>query len=245
MLYMLLFAPTIQGMPSWIKPGLYFQYRIEGRIITNPPFREDLADYYVVGAARFVVTSYNETGMSGYYELQSLNDTKMYFSRILGTPNSRVEGFIKWDTEYNNTRFNIYVDPDTIPDSQKPYESVNTRENLVSYLYIQVTYDKETGVVLEYYYLNEVNETLNYTTYKYILHYKLIDTNLEYLYGRIGKISAISAPPNNQSPDNIYHIDATNYYEESKYPIHYAGVFIILALIIIFTYVLIKSKEKK
>lgn len=87
--------------------------------------------------------------------------------------------FVRWDTEYSNTRFNIYVNPETIPNPQKPYESVITRENFISYLYIQVTYDKETGIVLEYYYLNEINETLNYNMYKYILHYKLIDTNLK------------------------------------------------------------------
>lgn len=47
-------------------------------------------------------------------------------------------------------------------------------------------------------------------------------------------ISTITTLPTNQSPENIYHANTTNYYDESKYPIQYTGIFIILALTNIF-----------
>ncbi|ADI31943.1 hypothetical protein [Staphylothermus hellenicus] len=182
--------------------------------------------------------------MKGFYELLSLNDTKGYFSRVLGSPGSRSEAFVGWDTAYNKTRFNIYVNPETIPDNPKPYESVSTRDNLASYLFINVTYDRGTGIVLDYYYLNDVNETTNYTNYKYILHYKLIDTNLEQLYKYIGKThTPIQTSTQTTSETNKHTSTPSNI--ENSYPIQYVGGTIIVVILVILIYALIASRRRR
>ncbi|ABN70657.1 hypothetical protein Smar_1573 [Staphylothermus marinus F1] len=181
--------------------------------------------------------------MKGYYELLSLNDTKGYFSQVLGSPGSKAEAFVKWDTVYNKTKFNIYVKPETIPDNPKPYESVSTRDNLASYIFINVTYDRGTGIILDYYYLNDVNETTNYTNYKYILHYKLIDTNLEQLYKYIGKTYTpiqTSTPTTTETSKNT----GTSNNEENSYPIQYIGGAIIVVILAVLIYELIASRKK-
>jgi hypothetical protein len=234
----------VNTVPSWVRNGLFFEYRIEARIITNPPIREDLANYYVVGIARFVVTGYNSSGLKGYYELASLNDSRYYFARILGTPGNKRDAFIPWNTTYNSTKFSIFVDPKTIPEKQVSFENVRSSDNHIIYTRIKTQYDKNTGIILEYYYFTEVNETVNYTSYKYIIHYKLKNTNLEQLYDYVGKTATTTTTTNKQSISSKKNY-ISNTYEAQPYPI--GTVLMIIGVVVIVTlfYAIYKAVKKR
>ena len=183
--------PFLQGIvtstPTWARPGIYFTYLIVGRLKASPPPQKGMENYVVVGHGQFFGLKINETGITGYYELLDLNDTKNYFTRILGMPGYKINSFVNWSTEYSPHKFNIYVDPQTIPSTQKVYENITTQEEYVYYTKIKSTYDKNTGILLEYYYFTEANNTVRNERYVYELYYKLVDTNVDELYNVIGK----------------------------------------------------------
>ncbi len=231
-------TPFLQGIvtstPTWAKPGVYFTYYIVGKLKASPPPQEGMENYVVVGHGRFFGLKVNETGIMGYYELLDLNDTKNYFTRILGMPGYKINSFINWSTEYSSHKFNIYVDPRTIPSTQKVYENITAQEDYVYYTRIKSTYDKNTGILLEYYYFTEANNTIENRRYVYELHYKLIDTNVEELYKVIGKTHTIVTT-------NAHGITTTTYEENpgeketiqttNKYPIEYVAYLIAFILL--------------
>jgi hypothetical protein len=99
-------------------------------------------------------------------------------------------------------------------------------------------------LILEYYYFTEVNETVNYTTYKYIIHYKLKNTNLEQLYSYIGKTITTTTTTSKQniSPrgNSMGNISGSQ-----QYPIGTVLAVIGVTVLIILLYTIYKAVKKK